>query len=56
MIPTDFTFPETLKNVRDTKFFISLLGRAFKMMKNGVYFIVIAVLVAKLFKILIYAN
>ena len=26
------------------------------MMKNGVYFIVIAVLVAELFKILIYAN
>ena len=26
------------------------------MMKNGVYFIVIALLVAKLFKILIYAN
>ena len=26
------------------------------MMKNGVYFIVIAFLVAKLFKILIYAN
>ena len=27
------------------------LKRAFKMMKNGVYFIVIALLVAKLFKI-----
>ena len=26
------------------------------MMKNGVYFIVIAVLVADLFKILVYAN
>ena len=26
------------------------------MMKNGVYFIVIALLVAELFKILIYAN
>ena len=26
------------------------------MMKNGVYFIVIALLVARLFKILIYAN
>ena len=36
--------------------FISLFERAFKMMKNGVYFIVIALLVAKLFKILIYAN
>jgi len=37
-------------------FFILLLERAFKMMKNGVYFIVIAFLVAKLLKILIYAN
>ena len=36
--------------------FISLFERAFKMMKNGVYFIVIAPLVAELFKILIYAN
>ena len=26
------------------------------MMKNGVYFIVIALLVAELFKILVYAN
>ena len=26
------------------------------MMKNGVYFIVIAVLVAELFKIMVYAN
>ena len=31
-------------------FFISLFERAFKMMKNGVYFIVIALLVAELFK------
>ena len=38
------------------KYFISLLGRAFKVMKNGVYFIVIAFLVAELFKILVYAN
>ena len=37
-------------------FFISLFERAFKMMKNGLYFIVIALLVAELFKILIYAN
>ena len=42
--------------VYDTKFFISLFERAFKMMKNGVYFIVIALLIAELFKILIYAN
>ena len=35
---------------------MSLFERAFKMMKNGVYFIVIALLVAELFKILIYAN
>ena len=40
----------------DTKFFISLVERAFKMMKNGVYFIVIALLVAELFKILVYVN
>ena len=37
-------------------FFISLSERAFKMMKNGVYFIVIALLVAELFKILVYVN
>ena len=37
-------------------FFISLFERALKMMKNGVYFIVIALLVAELFKILVYAN
>ena len=37
-------------------FFITLFDRAFKMMKNGVYFIVIALLVAELFKILTYAN
>ena len=37
------------------KFLIILFERAFKM-KNGVYFIVIALLVAELFKILIYAN
>ena len=36
--------------------FISLFKRAFKMMKNGVYFIVMALLVAELFKILVYAN
>ena len=35
---------------------MSLFERAFKMMKNGVYFIRIAVLVAELFKIFIYAN
>ena len=43
-------------SVYDTKFFISLLGRAFKVMKNGIYFNAIALLVAELFKILIYAN
>ena len=43
-------------NACDTKFFISLFERAFKMMKNGVYFIRIALLVAELLKILIYAN
>ena len=41
-----------------TKFFISLFETAFHMMKNGVYFyiVIIALLVAELFKILIYAN
>ena len=34
----------------------NLFGRAFKIMKNGVYFIVIAPLVAELFKNLIYAR
>ena len=37
-------------------FVIILFERAFKMMKNGVYFIVIALLVAELFKILLHAN
>ena len=39
-----------------TKFFISLFEKAFKIMKNGIYFIVIALLVAEFCKILIYAN
>ena len=47
---------KVIKSAYDTKFFISLFERAFKMMKNGVYFIVIALLVAELFKILVYAN
>ena len=42
--------------VYETNFVISLLKRAFKVMKNGVYFMVITFLVAKLFNILIYAN
>ena len=42
--------------VQMTQVFISLFERAFKMMKNGVDLIVIALLVAELFKILIYAN
>ena len=47
---------KTAQSAYDTKFFISLFERAFKMMKNGVYFIMIALLVAELFKILVYAN
>ena len=39
-----------------TKLFIILFKRAVKVMKNGVYIIVIALLVAELFKILIYTN
>ena len=33
-----------------------LFERTFKMMKNGIYFTEIALLVAELFKTLIYAN
>ena len=49
-----FVTPNSVK-VHMTRNF-SLFERAFKMMKNGVYFIVIALLVAELFKILVYAN
>ena len=35
---------------------MSSFGRAFKVVQNGVYFIVIAFLFAELFKILVYAN
>ena len=42
--------------VRRERNFFLLFERAFKMMKNGVYVIVIALLVADLFKIFIYAN
>ena len=41
-------------SAHDTKFFIILFERAFKMMKNGVYFTLIALLLAELFKI--YGN
>ena len=37
-------------------FFTRLFERALKVMKNGIYFIVIAVFVAELFKVLVYAN
>ena len=39
-------------SVYDTKCFINLLGKASKMMKNAVYFVVGAFLIAKLFKTL----
>ena len=39
-----------------TRTFLFLLGIAFKLMRNGVYFIVIAFLVADLIKVLIYAD
>ena len=45
-----------LKVSMKRNFFIILFERAFKMMKNSVYFIVIALLVAELFNILIFAN
>ena len=37
-------------------FFYSLFEKAFKIMKNSIYFSMIALLVAELFKILDYAN
>ena len=46
----------TLKVPMARNFFIILFERAFKMMKNGVYFTLIALLIAELFKILIYGN
>ena len=51
-----FTIRDLKQSAHDTKFFIILFERAFKIMKNGVYFILIALLVAELLKILIYAN
>ena len=45
-----------LKVYMTRNFFISLFERAFKMMKNGVDFIMIALLVAELVKILVYVN
>ena len=44
------------KSVYDTKYFTSLSERAFKVIKNGIYFIVMAFFVAELFKVLVYAN
>ena len=44
------------RSVYGTKFFISLFERALKIMKNGIYFIVIALLAAELFQILVYPN
>ena len=45
---------KTLLKMNMTRnFFIKLLGRAFEVMKNGVYFILIAFLVAGLFKIVL---
>ena len=46
----------TVKSVYDTNFFISLFERTFKMMKQGVCFIVIVLLVIGLFKIFVDAN
>jgi len=48
-------FPGAL-SAYEAKFFISLFERAFKVMKNGFCFVVIALLVAELFKILTSAN
>ena len=40
----------------EAKFFVSLFERAFKIIRDGVYFIMIALLIAELFKIVMYAN
>ena len=56
LAPLMFLWNEEEVSAYETKFFISLFERAFKVMKNGVYFIVIALLVAELLKILVYAN
>jgi len=42
--------------VRRVRNFFLIFERAVKMMKNGVYFIVIALSLSDLFEILIYAN
>ena len=39
-----------------TFFFHYLIRKSFMMIKNGIYFIVIALLLAELLKILLYAN
>jgi len=36
---------------KQKQFVVGLLGRAFKMVKHGIYFFVMALLVAELFKI-----
>ena len=38
------------------KFFTCLFKRAFRVLKNCIYFVVIAFFVAELFKVLIYTN
>jgi len=48
-------FPGAL-SAYEAKFFISLFERAFKVMKNGFCFVVMALLVAELLEILICAN
>jgi len=48
-------FPGAL-SAYEAKFFISLFERAFKVMRNGFYFIVMALLVAELFGILTSAS
>ena len=53
---TNIMNKEDKLSAHDTKCFIILLERPFKMIKNGIYFTVIALSVAKLFKILTYAN
>ena len=53
---TKVWWTKTNESESDTNFFINVLGRAFKMIKNGVYIIVRAFLGAELLKILHYAN
>ena len=56
MFEANATLPTDALKCLWNEIFIIFFERTFKMIKSGVYFIVIALLVPELFKILIYAN